>query len=93
MVLFTILRRFFNYLALANARREAIRLHNITRKKYYVLKVRNKIRVYDRRKINMLIDKGILSKLLRDVLELHKFSLYFTGQPKHEIRKTPTVVK
>jgi hypothetical protein len=82
MVLLTIIRRFFRWLSLKSAVRTAKQMHALTRRKQYVLQVNGRTRVYNRIKINMLIDMGILSKKLRDARELEKFSMYFTGQPK-----------
>lgn len=86
MILITILKRFFRFLALKNAIREANRCNRITRKRYYVLKVFDKIWVYDRAKIDLLIRSGVLSKNLKSAYELQKFALYFTGQPKSKAK-------
>ncbi len=74
----TFLKRFWNYLRVQSAIKSANKLNKLTNKKYYVIKVFNKIRVYDRLHINYLISEGILSPRLRNSYELHKIALYFT---------------
>ncbi|MDR1345949.1 MAG: hypothetical protein LBK03_04540 [Bacteroidales bacterium] len=53
-------------------------MHRLTKKKYYVIKIFNRIRVYDRAHVNFLIKQGVLKKEMRDALFLQNHSIYFT---------------
>lgn len=70
--------RLWHYYAIKSSIKHAKRLHEETHKQYYVIKVFNKIRVYDRNRINLLIRSGILSKQLKTAIELRKFCIYYT---------------
>lgn len=71
-------KRFFRYIKVRNAIRHADRMKKLTRKRHYVIQVFNKIRVYDRSRINFLIAKGVLHKRLKNSLELTKICIYYT---------------
>lgn len=74
----TLLTRIYNYYRVKSAIKTANMFQKANNHQYYVIKIFNKIRVYDRNKINELIDAGILHKKLRDALELRKFCIYYT---------------
>lgn len=71
-------KRFFRYMQVRNAIRHADRMKKLTGKRHYVIQVFNKIRVYDRSRINFLIAKGVLHKRLKNSLELTKICIYYT---------------
>lgn len=71
-------KRFFRYIQVRNAIRHADRMKKLTGKQHFVIQVFNKIRVYDRSRINFLIAKGVLHKRLRNSLELTKICIYYT---------------
>ena len=75
MILF---KRLVNFIKVRSAIREANKLSKLTKKRYYVLKIFNKIRVYDRSHIDYLINEGVLMQRLRDFRELQKICIYFT---------------
>lgn len=77
-MIFTLLKRFWNYLRLKAAIKQADKMKELTRKKYYVIKIFKKIRVYDRTHIDFLINEGVLHQKLRKAVELEKVCLYFT---------------
>lgn len=74
----SLIRRIYNYFRIKSAIRYADKMHEQTRARYYVLKVFNKIRVYDRAHIDFLINEGVLAQRLRKATELQKISIYFT---------------
>ena len=53
-------------------------MQQLTRKRHYVIKIHDRIHVYDRNKVNYLIDCGILRKELRGAIELQRISIYYT---------------
>ena len=75
----TFVRRVWNYFRVKSAIKHAKKMRAKTRKQYFVLKVFNRIRVYDREHINRLIDAKILHKKLRNSLELTKYSIFYTN--------------
>lgn len=75
MILF---KRLANFIKVRSAVREANKLSKLTKKRHYVLKIFNKIRVYDRSHIDYLINEGILHQRLRNFRELQKICIYFT---------------
>jgi hypothetical protein len=77
-MLITIIKRTINYLAVKHAVRNANKLHKISKRRHYVIKIYGKVRVYDRAHINFLINEGVLHKKLRNWVELEKHCLYFT---------------
>lgn len=74
----TLWKRFTNYIQVKNAIRHADRMHELTGKRFYVIKVANKIRVYDRNKINWLVDHRILRKEMKDYLFIISNCIYHT---------------
>lgn len=74
----TLINRIWNYFRIKSAIKTADKLHELTKKRHYVLKIFNKIRVYDRSHIDYLINDGVLHKRLREAKELQKYSIYFT---------------
>lgn len=78
----TLCKRLIRFLQVRNAVRHADRMQKLTGKRHYVIQVYGKIRVFDRMRINLLIDRGVLHKRLRDSIELNKVSLYFTNSKK-----------
>lgn len=76
--MFTLCRRLLNYVRVKNAVRHADRLHQLTNKQYYVIKVQGTPRVYDRAKINQLVDMGVFSDKMRQAYYIRQFSLYYT---------------
>ena len=74
----TLFKRLWNYFRIASAKKQADKLHVLTNRRYYVIKIYNKIRVYDRAHIDFLINSGILAQRLRNSLELQKICIYFT---------------
>lgn len=77
-MIFTLLKRLWNYFRLKAAIKQANKMADLTKKKYYVIQIFKKIRVYDRSHINYLINEGLLHKKLRKAIELEKVCLYFT---------------
>lgn len=78
----TLCKRLIRFLQVRNAVRHADRMQKLTGKRHYVIQVYGKIRVYDRMRINLLIDRGVLHKRLRDSIELTKVCLYYTNSKK-----------
>ena len=76
--MFTLCKRFMNYVRVKSAIRHADKMHLLTRKRFYVIKIHDRLRVYDRDKVNYLIDCGILKKELRGAMELQRVCLYYT---------------
>jgi hypothetical protein len=74
----TFIKRLWNYFRIKTAIKHANKMHEITKKRHYVIKIFNKIRVYDRSHINYLINEGVLSQRLRQSLELQKVCIYYT---------------
>ncbi|MBI9055509.1 MAG: hypothetical protein JEY96_16925 [Bacteroidales bacterium] len=77
-MIFTLLKRLWNYLRLKAAIKQADKMKELTKKRYYVIKILKKIRVYDRNHIDFLINEGLLHQKLRKAIELEKVCLYFT---------------
>ncbi len=75
-------KRLIRFLQVRNAIRHADRMQKLTGKRHYVIQVFNKIRVYDRLHINLLIARGVLHKRLKDNVELTKVCLYYTNPKK-----------
>jgi hypothetical protein len=71
-------KKLLRFLQVKRAVRYANKMHTITRRRYYVIKIFNKVRVYDRAHVNFLIKEGVLSKKMRDALFLQENSIYFT---------------
>ena len=67
-----------NYVRVRSAIHHADKMHLLTGKRFYVIQIQNRLRVYDRNKVNYLIDCGILRKELRGAMELQRISLYYT---------------
>lgn len=67
-----------NYVLVKNAIRHADKMHRLTGKRFYVIKVGDKIRVYDRAKIDELVQLGIFRKEMKDYLYIIKQCLYHT---------------
>ena len=74
----TFWKRLWNYFRVKSAIKNAQKLHKVTKKQYYVIKIHDKIRVYDRNRINLLIQHGVLSRRLKDAIELRKYCIYYT---------------
>lgn len=72
------LKRIIYYFRVKSAVRQAKRLHKLTKKQYFVLQIHKKIRVYDRRQINYLVDAGVLAKSMREYHTLLKYCLFVT---------------
>lgn len=67
-----------NYVQVKSAIRHADKMHRLTGKRFYVIKVGGRIRVYDRNKIDWLVDHRILKKEMRDYLYLIRVCIYHT---------------
>lgn len=67
-----------NYVRVKNAIRHADKMHLLTGKRFYVIKVDNKVRVYDRAKIDELVRLGIFRKEMKDYLYIIRQCLYHT---------------
>jgi len=78
----TLCKRLIRFLQVRNAVRHADRMQKLTGKRHYVIQVYGKIRVYDRMRINLLVDRGVLHKRLRDSIELTNVCLYYTNSKK-----------
>lgn len=78
----TLCKRLIRFLLVRNAVRHADRMQKLTGKRHYVIQVYGKIRVYDRMRINLLVDRGVLHKRLRDSIELTNVCLYYTNSKK-----------
>lgn len=74
----TLCKRLWRFILVRSAIRHADKMRKLTNKQHYVIQVANRIRVYDRIKINRLIDMGILRKELREAYCLRKFCIYYT---------------
>lgn len=70
------------YLRVQSAIRHADKMARLTGKRHYVIQVFNKIRVYDRLHINLLISRGVLHPRLKDSVELTKVCIYYTVNKK-----------
>ena len=75
----TLWKRFVNYVLVKNAIRHADKMHQLTKKKYFVIKVDGKVRVYDRDKIDELVRLGIFRKEMKDYLYIIRQCLYHTN--------------
>ncbi len=73
-----IIKRFLNYITVKNAIKNANKLHKLTLKQYYVLKIHGKVKVYDRQKIKLLVARGILSPKMNNALTLRANCIYYT---------------
>lgn len=67
-----------NYVRVKSAIRHADKMHRLTGKRYFVIKVGGKIRVYDRNKIDWLVDCRILTREMRDYYNLIRYCIYHT---------------
>ena len=67
-----------NYVRVKNTIRHADKMHQLTGKRFYVIKVDNKVRVYDRAKIDELVRLGIFRKEMNDYLYIIRQCLYHT---------------
>ena len=67
-----------NYVRVKSAIRHADKMHRLTGKRFYVIKVGGKIRVYDRIKINELVDLHIFKREMRNYLNLIRACIYHT---------------
>lgn len=67
-----------NYVRVKNAIQHADKMHKLTGKRYYVIKVAGKVRVYDRAKIDELVRLGIFRKEMKDYLYIIRQCLYHT---------------
>jgi len=76
--MFQLCKRLYNYIRVKSAIKQANRLAQLTKKRHYVIKVHNKIRVYNRTHVNFLIQQKVLHPKLKDALVLQKVSIYFT---------------
>ena len=74
----TLWKRFVNYVLVKNAIRHADKMHQLTKKRYFVIKVDGKVRVYDRDKIDELFRLGIFRKEMKDYLYIIRQCLYHT---------------
>ncbi len=74
----TLILRIWNYLKVKSATKTADKLAKVTRKRHYVIQVKNKIRVFNKTHIDYLIHKKVLHPKLKNFIELQKFSIYFT---------------
>ena len=75
----TLWKRFVNYVLVKNAIRHADKMHQLTKKRYFVIKVDGKVRVYDRDKIDELVRLGIFRKEMKDYLYIILQCLYHTN--------------
>ena len=71
-------KRKMNYIAVKNAIQHANKLHALTNKQYYVLKVGKKVGVFDRNKIDLLVNIGVFHKKMKEAVNIRKFSIYYT---------------
>ncbi len=71
-------KRIRNRMKIKSAIKQANKMHMMTKKQFYVIQVFGKIRVYDRNRINLLVDRGVLSKQMKNALYLQKVCIYFT---------------
>ena len=67
-----------NYVQVKSAIRHADKMHRLTGKRFFVIKVDNKVRVYDRAKIDELVRLGIFRKEMKDYLYIIRQCLYHT---------------
>lgn len=81
-MLFTIIKRSYRYIKVKNATKHATKMAEVQNKKMYVIQIFKKIRVYDRERINALINAGVLSKKLRDAMILDKACIFVANPPK-----------
>ena len=70
--------RLIYYLRVKAAVMQAKRLHRLTKKQYFVLQIHKKIRVYNRRQINYLVEARVLAKSMREYHTLLKYCLFVT---------------
>lgn len=74
------------YLKVQSAIHHADRMAKLTGKRHYVIQVFNRIRVYDRLHINLLIARGVLHPRLKDSIELTKVCIYYTGKKNNNAK-------
>jgi len=74
----TLWKRFWHYITVKNAIKQANRMKTLTGKKQYVIKIFNHVMVYDRIQINYLITVGTLHKKLEKAYHLDKICIYHT---------------
>lgn len=74
----TLWKRFWHFIAVKSAIKQANKMKLLTGKKHYVIMLHRKIMVYDRVQINYLIDAKVLNKRLKEAHNLNKISIYYT---------------
>lgn len=74
----TLWKRFWHFVAVKNAIKQANRMKLLTGKKQYVIKIFNRVMVYDRNQINYLISAGTLHPKLKTAYHLDKICIYHT---------------
>ena len=67
-----------NYVRVKNAIRHADKMHQLTGKRFYVIKAAGRIRVYDRNKIDELVSLGVFRKEMKDYLNVVRHCIYHT---------------
>lgn len=77
-MLITIIKRTIRYARVKNAVSHANKMSEVMKKEMFVIQIYKKIRVYDRERINALIDAGVLNKKLNYDHELRKACIYST---------------
>jgi hypothetical protein len=77
-LLVIVYKRWRNRIKVKSAIKQANRMHKMTKKQFYVLQIFGKIRVYDRVRINLLVDRKVLSKQMKSAIYLQKVAIYFT---------------
>lgn len=76
--MFTTIKRLFHLIKVKSAVRQADRLHKATRRRYHVLQIGGRMRVYDRTQINYLVDCKVLDKRMKEFYFLQKHCIYIT---------------
>lgn len=77
-LLIIVYKRWRNRIRVKNAIRQANKMHKLTGKQFYVLQIFGKVRVYDRVRINLLVDRRVLSKKMKEAYYLQKVAIYYT---------------
>ena len=83
-MLLTIIKRSIRYIKVKNAVDYANKFADATKSEMFVIQINKKIRVYDRPRINKLIDVGVLSKDLNYDDTLRKACIYTTYNRKRK---------
>ena len=82
-MLLTIAKRTIHYFEVKAAIKHANEMSRLCNgKRFYVMKVYNKIRVYDRNRVDVLVNAGVFANKLRDSMELNKAAIYHTPDIK-----------